>query len=545
MITCLLPTMKPTECLNVFARTSLAVGAVILLASLTACGSDSGTRPDGAIEAEAGGTVDAPLASEAGRFPPEVTVSTCEERANVTVGSYLVQSDYWNKAVCPGTQCMDINKATGAFSVTQGPAPCGDNVASYPNVLYGCSFGDCSPASMLPMPVSALSTVTSSWDFSVGGAASDKYNVAYDIWFCSDGKCGSSGFPGGVELMIWLDYKNVHGWQTDLGSVTLAGHTWEVWQATFGSGTNSWTYLAYMIQPPMVTSVADLDLNALFRDAAAKGYITNDWYLYAIQAGSELRTGGIPYNSNSFSVSINGVTPTASSDGGVESGETGSGSCDGGIPTATGGLMVSDTYVTAGSLHGYAAAWSWVGSGSHATACAAPACTAPNSLQIAYEVGEGLAPLTTEAVSCSPAFPPTALCTAGLVTADPTSLSVAGLGFNLSQDTGGDGGSDANSLGTIAIETSITIMVERTGATAGNSGLLVQLTDSNNNFYCVYDGRWTSGVPIPIAQFARCWNNTGIFATSSTLFKRVDILVPSSASKDKPFAYCLTNVSVE
>jgi hypothetical protein len=88
-------------------------------------------------------------------------------------------------------------------------------------------------------------------------------------------------------------------------------------------------------------------------------------------------------------------------------------------------------------------------------------------------------------------------------------------------------------------------MVERTGATAGNSGLLVQLTDSNNNFYCVYDGRWTSGVPIPITQFARCWNNTGIFATSSTLFKRVDILVPSSASKDKPFAYCLTNVSVE
>ena len=516
-----------------------------LLPVLAACGSDSGSHPDGAIGAEAGGPVDAPLAVEAGHFPAEVTVSTCQERANVTVGSYLVQADYWNTATCPGTQCMDINKATGAFSVTQGPEPCGDNVASYPNVLYGCSFGDCSPASMLPMQVSALSTVTSSWDFSVGGAASDRYNVAYDIWFCSDGKCGSSGFPGGVELMIWLDYKNVHGWKNDLGSVTLAGHTWEVWQATFGSGINSWTYLAYMIQPPMVTSVADLDLNAIFRDVAAKGYIQDSWYLYAIQAGSELRSGGIPYSSNSFSVSINGVTPAASSDGGVETGETGGGSCDWGIPTATGGLAVSDTYVTTGSLHGYAAAWSWVGSSSHATACSSPACTAPNSLQIAYAVGEGLAPVTTEVVSCSPAFPPTALCTAGLVTADPTSLSVAGLGFNLAQDTGIDGGADANSLGTIAIEKSITITVEKTGVTAGNSGLLVQLTDSNNNFYCAYDGRWTSGVPIPITQFARCWKNPGVFATSSTLFKRVDILVPSSASKDKPFAFCLTNVSVE
>jgi len=173
------------------------------------------------------------------------------------------------------------------------------------------------------MQVGALSTVTSSWDFSVGGAVSDQYDVAYDIWFCPDGNCGSSGFPGGVELMIWLDYKNVHGWQTDLGSVTLAGHTWEVWQATFGSGINSWTYLAYMIQSPMVTSVADLDLNAFFLDAATKGYIQNSWYLFAIQAGNELRTGGIPYSSNSFSVSINGVTPTANPDGSMENVEAG------------------------------------------------------------------------------------------------------------------------------------------------------------------------------------------------------------------------------
>ena len=537
--------MKPTVRLEVCSRMSFTLGGVVLLAGLTACGNDSGNRTDGAVGAEAGGPVDAPLAAEAGRWPAEVTVSTCQEHANVAVGSYLVQSDYWNPDVCPGTQCMDINKATGAFSVTQGPAPCGDNVASYPNVLYGCSFGSCSPATILPMQVGALSTVTSSWDFSVGGAVSDQYDVAYDIWFCPDGNCGSSGFPGGVELMIWLDYKNVHGWQTDLGSVTLAGHTWEVWQATFGSGINSWTYLAYMIQSPMVTSVADLDLNAFFLDAATKGYIQNSWYLFAIQAGNELRTGGIPYSSNSFSVSINGVTPTANPDGSMENVEAGGVSCDGGMPTAAGGLVVSDNYVTAGSLHGYAAAWTWVGSSSQATACASPACSAPNSLQMAPIIGEGVAPLTSEVVSCSPAFPPTALCTAGIVTADPTNLSAAALGFNLSQDTGGDGGSNANSVGAIAIDKSITITVEKTGPATGNSALLVQLTDSNNNFYCAYDGRRTSGVPIPITQFARCWGNSGIFATSNSLFKRVDVLLPSSASQDRSFSFCLTDVSVE
>jgi len=72
---------------------------------------------------------------------------------------------------------------------------------------------------------------------------------------------------------------------------------------------NGWTYLAYLIQAPMVTSVTNLDLNAFVRDAVSRGYVQNSWYLYAIQAGDEIRTGGLPYNNNSFSVSINGATP--------------------------------------------------------------------------------------------------------------------------------------------------------------------------------------------------------------------------------------------
>jgi len=256
-----------------------------------------------------------PADSQAGSWPAEVTSSTCQDFLNVTVGCYVVQPNYWHKNGCPGTQCMDINTATGAFTVTQGPQACGNTVASYPNVLYGCSFGNCSPASLLPQPVSAFSTVTSSWSFHVGGSAADRYDVAYDIWFCPDDTCGPNGFPKGTEMMIWLDYKNLAGWQVDLGSVTLSGHTWEVWQATMGSGNGGWTYLAYMIQPPMVSTVTDLDLGAFFQDAEARGLVQNSWYLYAIQAGNELRTGGIPYDNYSFSVTIDGVTPSTTAIG--------------------------------------------------------------------------------------------------------------------------------------------------------------------------------------------------------------------------------------
>ena len=208
-----------------------------------------------------------------------------------------------------------------------------------------------------------------------------------------------------------------------------------------------------------------------------------------------------------------------------------------------GHLMALGLYcVTVGSLHGYATAWTWVGSDSSATACSTPTCTAPGSLDITVVVGEGGSPLTSERVSCSPAFARTALCTAGTVTADPTYESVAALGFNFNQDIA----SDAGSLNGASIANSITITVQTLGNTGGNSALRLQLTDLNDEFYCVEAGNWTSGIPIPITRFStECWGDTGTHATSSLVFQRIDIFVPSHASLIRPFAFCLTDVSVE
>jgi len=522
--------MDSTVGSQAMGRTLVALTGLTLLVGLAACGGlgkhENGSNPDAALP---------PI------WPAEVTVNSCEDFASVGVGSYVISSNYWNKAVCPGTQCVEINTATGAFSVTQGPPACGDYVASFPNVLYGCSYGNCSPATILPLPVNDVTKLKSSWDFSVGGGNSDRWNVAYDIWFCPDNNCGASGFPKGLELMIWLDVKGAKGWKDHLGTAKLGGYDWDVWVADMAAGgaLDSWTYMDYIIKGPMVTSVKDLDLNAFVKDAVARGYVKSSWYMYAVQAGMEVRSGGIPFTSNSFSLAINNANPSTTPQ--AYSGP----SCDGGTPTAEGQLSVNDNYVTTGALHGYGSAWSWVGPTSAATVCAAPICS--------------LVPGST-AMSCSPALPPSALCTSGAITADPSYNSVAGVGFNLNQDLasatsavdaavdGGatdpsDGGGLFASLGTVTIPTSITVSVTRTGTLTGNSSLRAQMTDVNGIDYC-YGGSMAES--IPIGKFnTKCWNNSGDAATPTTRFRRVDIIVPSSASTEQDFAYCLTNVVVE
>jgi cellulose 1,4-beta-cellobiosidase len=508
--------MDSTAGFPVSSRMSLALAGGLLLSSLAACGGTTKrpASPDAAL---------APV------WPDEVTVSSCEDFATTAVGSYVISSNYWNKATCPGTQCMKVNTQTGAFSVTEGPPACGDDVASYPNVLYGCSYGNCSPATILPLPVPSVYKLTSSWDFAVGGRSSDRWNVSYDIWFCPDDNCGASGFPRGMELMIWLDYKNARGWKDHLGTVKLSGYTWDVWVADMAAGgaLESWTYMNYIVKGPTVTSVTDLDLKAFVKDAMDRGYVKSQWYLYAVQAGMEVRSGGMPFNSNRFSLAINNATP--STDPLPYTGP----SCDGGVPTAEGQLAVDGTYVTSGPLHGYASAWSWVGPESKAIACSSPICSA----------GQLGGPGT-----CSPPLGPSALCTSGSITADPTYASVAGVGFALNQDMAGlDGGAEVVDggfpMGTITIPTSITISMTKTGTLTGNSSLRAQLTDEKGGTYC-YGGPMTAA--IPIGKFnTKCWNNTGDFATPATSFRRFDIIVPSSASTKQDFAFCINNLTVQ
>ena len=230
--------MNSTVGLHSFCRTAFALAGAILFAGLSACGG-LGERSGGGV------SIDAPVVPV---WPADVTFKSCDQYAGMTVGPYYIQSNYWNLDNCPGTQCIEINTSTGAFSVTQGGAPCqnGESVSAFPNVLYGCSYGNCSPGTVFPMQVGAVSSLTSSWDFEAGGTnTSDGWNMAIELWFCPDNTCGANGFPNGFELMLWLDYNNARGYKDHLGTAKLAGYTWDLWykEMVAGGKTVGWGYM--------------------------------------------------------------------------------------------------------------------------------------------------------------------------------------------------------------------------------------------------------------------------------------------------------------
>ncbi len=232
------------------------------------------------------------------------TVTTCARYQAVTAGSYIVQTDYWNQGQCPGTQCVSIDDQTGAYTVTKGDFKCpnDDIVAAYPSILYGRAWGLQSPNCPLPVPLSLLKCVKSSWSFQPTDTGA--WDAAYDIWLCPDNTCGMEGFKGGAEIMIWLDYRNTNGWKTDMGPVTLNGMNWEIWRWDVDDSGGQRNYVAYLAKN-LTTSVNNFDLKKFLDDSRDRGYIQPTWYLYAVEAGNELRSGGIPFTSKSFSVSVN------------------------------------------------------------------------------------------------------------------------------------------------------------------------------------------------------------------------------------------------
>ncbi len=233
----------------------------------------------------------------------------CSQYGSTTIqgGKYVVQNNVWGDST---TQCINVTN-TG-FTVTSAVhnLPQNGAPAAYPSVYAGCHYANCTSGSGLPLRVSdsRFGTISTSVSMSYPNNGS-VYDASYDIWF--DPTARTDGQNTGAELMVWLNHTgSVHAAGSQVGTVSIAGATWEVWYGNYG-----WNVVSYVRQGAV--SSINFSVASFYSDMVNRGYAQNSWYVTSVQAGFEPWVNGTGLAVNNFSYSIGGTasSPPSSSGG--------------------------------------------------------------------------------------------------------------------------------------------------------------------------------------------------------------------------------------
>jgi Glycosyl hydrolase family 12 len=231
------------------------------------------------------------LATTAADTPTTLTGS---QVAATHDGLYKIQNDGW--ASSAGSITTDLG---ADFTVTRpsiSPDVAAGEPGGYPSIYQGCHWGNCSGGPLAAHPVRAGTGVTSSWSTTQPGGSSI-YNMAFDGWFNSAPR--TSGRPDCAELMVWLNHSgSVQPAGSRTGAATIDGTHYSVWY-----GTGAWKTISYDMTRPE-TSVRNLDIGHVARDAVRRGYLSASCYLISMEGGFEVWRGGTGLGTKSFSVHV-------------------------------------------------------------------------------------------------------------------------------------------------------------------------------------------------------------------------------------------------
>ncbi|HUD39030.1 MAG TPA: hypothetical protein VMR14_19170 [Streptosporangiaceae bacterium] len=228
---------------------------------------------------------------------PRTTV-LCKAYQHITVThagrQYVVRNDNYGRQ----PECLrNQNGGTNFAIVSSGARVRRDEPVAYPNIFVGCSWGICTAHSGLPLRVSRIKSVVSTWHTRMRSAGA--WSAGYDIWF--DRKPSKSGQSGGAELMIWL---NARGFGQDTApEVTIDGRRWrlEHW-VTSGHGKH-WNYIQFR-KVGGTSKVTNLNVKPFIALAEHLRYIQPQWWLTSVMAGFEIWRGGVGLRTTNFVVRL-------------------------------------------------------------------------------------------------------------------------------------------------------------------------------------------------------------------------------------------------
>ncbi|KXG50757.1 Glycoside hydrolase, family 12 [Penicillium griseofulvum] len=203
----------------------------------------------------------------------------CQQYGYYSKGSYSLNNNLWGMASGTGSQCLNVNSVSdsGVSWSTTWKWTGGDNsVKSYP---YSGFTG------LKRQPVSGIGSIPTSvkWSYDNTNIRAD---VAYDIFTAADINHDPSS--GDYELMIWLaKYGEVQPIGSQIGTATVGGITWELWNGANGSQK---TY-SFVASSPITSWSGDVKEFFDYLTEKEK-YPASTQNILTVQFGTEPFTGG-------------------------------------------------------------------------------------------------------------------------------------------------------------------------------------------------------------------------------------------------------------
>ena len=195
---------------------------------------------------------------------------------------YVVQNNVWG---ADGAQVVNYFGTTFEVVSVEGQGNTSGAPLSYPSVFIGSNNDRTTDGSNLPIQVSAIQSVETSWTWSDAGV-SGEYNAAYDVWFSTS----PSGENDAIMLMVWLyDPPAANPAGSQSGTATIGGVNYTIWQ--------SGSVISYTRDK---TNSMTFDLNTFIQDAVSRGAVQTSWYLTNVFAGFEIWSGGAGLQTTDF-----------------------------------------------------------------------------------------------------------------------------------------------------------------------------------------------------------------------------------------------------
>ncbi|MFD9933790.1 hypothetical protein ACFWZ6_11695 [Streptomyces massasporeus] len=199
--------------------------------------------------------------------------NSCDQWAQTNLNGYTLYNNIWGSGA--GSQCIWANSGTNWGVWANHPNTGG--IKSYPNQTKAIN-----------KPIASLGSLSSSYNVSV--PSSGAYNTSYDIWDTDHD----------YEIMLWVNKTGAVGpIGTSQGSVSLGGHSWNVFKGSNGANE---VFSFIRTSNSGSGTVNILPILKWIKDT--KGWMGNET-IGDVQFGFEITSssGGLDFRTNSMTIS--------------------------------------------------------------------------------------------------------------------------------------------------------------------------------------------------------------------------------------------------